>query len=147
MTELLSQAMDRVNRLPNEAQDDVARALLKLLDLGISDDVIEPDDREAGRSFDLSGSRRVCRRRSDQSSMAALRPLTIRYLPPAEEDIKAIADYIHARNPGAAIRVRKALLGNLAMLATFPGLGVRQSRHRLRKWVGPGSRLSDLFQC
>jgi plasmid stabilization system protein ParE len=51
--------------------------------------------------------------------MAAVQPLTIRYLPPAERDIHAIADYLLERNPDAAARVRGAILRTLEVAAHF----------------------------
>ena len=67
--------------------------------------------------------------------MAPVRPLTIRYLPPAERDIRELADYLLARNPDAAARVRSAILRMLEIAAHFPELGRRQLTRRVRKLV------------
>ena len=69
--------------------------------------------------------------------MAAVQPLTIRYLPPAERDIHAIADYLLERNPDAAARVRGAILRTLEVAAHFPQLGRSQQTPRVRKLVVP----------
>ena len=47
MTELLSLAFDTATRLSDERQDDVARAMLLLLDVEMGDDPVEPEDRAA----------------------------------------------------------------------------------------------------
>jgi plasmid stabilization system protein ParE len=69
--------------------------------------------------------------------MAPVRPLAIRYLPPAERDIHELADYLLARNPDAAARVRSAILRTLEIAAHFPELGRRQLTRRVRKLVVP----------
>jgi toxin ParE1/3/4 len=69
--------------------------------------------------------------------MAAVRPLTIRYLPPAERDIHAIADYLLERNPRAAVRVRAVILRTLEIATRFPQLGRGQRTRHVRKLVVP----------
>jgi len=45
--------------------------------------------------------------------------MKLRFTPRAAEDIAAIADYTRARNPGAARRVRAAILRSLQNLVIW----------------------------
>jgi hypothetical protein len=47
MTELLSLVLQTASRLPDEQQDEIARAMLLLLDIQTGDDAVEPEDRAA----------------------------------------------------------------------------------------------------
>jgi hypothetical protein len=47
VTELLSLVLDAATRLSDERQDEVARAMLLLLDIEGDNDGVEPGDREA----------------------------------------------------------------------------------------------------
>jgi hypothetical protein len=47
MTELLSLVLQTASRLPDERQDEIARAMLLLLDIQTGDDAVEPEDRAA----------------------------------------------------------------------------------------------------
>jgi hypothetical protein len=47
VTELLSLVLDAATRLSDERQDEVARAMLLLLDIEAGDDAVEPADRAA----------------------------------------------------------------------------------------------------
>ena len=47
MTELLSLVVNAATRLSDERQDEVARAMLLLLDIEAGDDAVEPADRAA----------------------------------------------------------------------------------------------------
>jgi toxin ParE1/3/4 len=46
-----------------------------------------------------------------------------------------IAEYIRERNPGAARRVRAAILHSVQTLLLFPGIGRRQGTEGVRKLV------------
>ncbi len=61
--------------------------------------------------------------------------MKLRFTPRAAEDIAAIADYIHARNPGAARRVRAAILNSLQTLVSFPRVGRAQAVEGVRKLI------------
>jgi hypothetical protein len=47
VTELLSLVLDAATRLSDERQDEVARAMLLLLDIEADDDGVDPGDRDA----------------------------------------------------------------------------------------------------
>jgi toxin ParE1/3/4 len=53
----------------------------------------------------------------------------------ATQDLTEIGDYIRARNPRAAVRVRAAILDTLQMLTRFPRVGRAQSVEGVRKIV------------
>jgi plasmid stabilization system protein ParE len=61
--------------------------------------------------------------------------MKLRFTPRAAEDIASIADYIRARNPGAARRVRAAILRSLQNLVLFPHVGRAQAVEGVRKLV------------
>jgi plasmid stabilization system protein ParE len=53
----------------------------------------------------------------------------------AAQDLAELADYIRARNPAAAERVRASILDALRNLAAFPQIGRPQSVAGVRKIV------------
>jgi plasmid stabilization system protein ParE len=53
--------------------------------------------------------------------------MKLRFTPRATRDRADIADYVHERNPSAALRVRAAILESLQDLILFPELGRRQT--------------------
>jgi len=61
--------------------------------------------------------------------------MKLRFTPRATRDLADIADYIHERNPNAALRVRTAILDSLQDLILFPELGRRQTVEAVRKLV------------
>ena len=61
--------------------------------------------------------------------------MKLRFTPRAVQDIAAIADYIRERNPGAAGRVRSAILQSLQNLVLFPQVGRAQTVEGVRKLV------------
>lgn len=61
--------------------------------------------------------------------------MKLRFTPRAIDDIGAIASYIRAENPAAALRVRSAILDSLQVIAEFPAIGRRQNREGVRKHV------------
>jgi toxin ParE1/3/4 len=61
--------------------------------------------------------------------------MKLRFTPRALENITAIADYIRARNPAAAERVRAAIYQSLQNLILFPYVGRVQKTERVRKFV------------
>ena len=61
--------------------------------------------------------------------------MKLRFTPRAAQDIAAIADYIRARNPGAARQVRAAILHSLQNLVLFPQVGRAQAVEGVRKLV------------
>ena len=58
--------------------------------------------------------------------------MIVRFTPRAVGDIAAIADFIKARNPQAAVRVEDAITGSIAHLADHPNLGVARPHLRVR---------------
>ena len=61
--------------------------------------------------------------------------MKLRFTPRALENIVAIADYIRARNPAAAQRVRAAIYESLQNLILFPHAGRLQRTEGVRKLV------------
>ncbi len=61
--------------------------------------------------------------------------MKLRFTPRAVQDIAAIADYIRERNPGAAERVRTAILQSFQNLLLFPRMGRAQTVEGVRKLV------------
>jgi plasmid stabilization system protein ParE len=61
--------------------------------------------------------------------------MKLRFTPRATANLIEIADYLHARNPAAARRVRAAIYGSLQNLILFPQVGRRQSTEGVRKFV------------
>ena len=61
--------------------------------------------------------------------------MKLRFTPRALENIAAIADYIQARNPAAAQRVRAAIYRSLQDLILFPHVGRLQQIEGIRKFV------------
>jgi toxin ParE1/3/4 len=61
--------------------------------------------------------------------------MKLRFTPRALENIAAIADYIHARNPAAAKRVRAEIYASLRDLLMFPEVGRLQQTEGVRKLV------------
>ncbi|MBM3527916.1 MAG: type II toxin-antitoxin system RelE/ParE family toxin [Alphaproteobacteria bacterium] len=55
----------------------------------------------------------------------------------AARDLSDIADYIRARNPSAALRVRDAILDSLNILTRFPNAGRQQGVEDVRKLIVP----------
>lgn len=61
--------------------------------------------------------------------------MRLRFTPRAIENLAEIADYIHERNPAAALRVRAAIYESLQNLILFPHVGRRQKAEGVRKFV------------
>ena len=61
--------------------------------------------------------------------------MKLRFTPHATNDLVEIADYIRARNPAAARRVRSAILASLQNLAFFPRIGRAQTVEGVRKLI------------
>jgi plasmid stabilization system protein ParE len=61
--------------------------------------------------------------------------MKLRFTPRAIANIEEIADYIHARNPAAARRVRAAIFDSLQNLILFPYVGRLQKAHGIRKFL------------
>jgi toxin ParE1/3/4 len=61
--------------------------------------------------------------------------MKLRFTPRATEDLTDIADYILARNPHAAQRVRAAILRSLETLTRYPYVGRSQAVEGVRKLV------------
>jgi len=61
--------------------------------------------------------------------------MKLRFTPRAAQDLAAIADYIHERNPAVAQNVRTAILHSLQNLVLFPEAGRRQAIQGVRKFV------------
>jgi toxin ParE1/3/4 len=61
--------------------------------------------------------------------------MKLRFTPRAAKDLAGIADYIRARSPAAARRVRAAILHSLQNLVLFPQAGRAQTVAGVRKLV------------
>ena len=61
--------------------------------------------------------------------------MRLRFTPRAIEDLAELAEYIRARNPAAAQRVRAAIYETLRNLILFPKIGRRQMIEGVRKAV------------
>ncbi len=61
--------------------------------------------------------------------------MKLRFTPRVLENIAAIADYIHARNPAEAQRVRGAIYESLQDIILFPHVGRLQQTEGIRKFV------------
>jgi len=61
--------------------------------------------------------------------------MKLRFTPRATANIIEIADYIRARNPAAAERVRAAIYASLQNLLLFPHVGRPQKAEGVRKFV------------
>ena len=68
--------------------------------------------------------------------------MKLRFTPRATADLLAIADYIRAHNPNAALRVRAAILDCIRNIALFPEVGQRQAIEGVRKIVTRSIRIS-----
>jgi toxin ParE1/3/4 len=61
--------------------------------------------------------------------------MKLRFTRQAKQDLDTIADYVTTHDPGAALRVRAAILDSLQMLVLFPRIGRRQKVEGVRKLV------------
>jgi len=61
--------------------------------------------------------------------------MRLRFSPRATQDLSNIGDYIRARNPRAAVRVRADILATLQMLQRHPRVGRTQTVEGVRKIV------------
>jgi toxin ParE1/3/4 len=61
--------------------------------------------------------------------------MKLRFTLRAAENIATIADYIHERNPVAAVKVRDAIYTSLRNLMLFPRAGRPQKIEGVRKFV------------
>jgi plasmid stabilization system protein ParE len=61
--------------------------------------------------------------------------MKLRFSLRATADIAEIADYLAARNPTAAQRVRASIFDSLKLMVLFPQLGRRQATEGVRKLV------------
>jgi toxin ParE1/3/4 len=61
--------------------------------------------------------------------------MKIRFTPRAARDLQDIADYIRAHSPGAAQRVRSAILASIQTIRSFPHAGRAQTIAGVRKLV------------
>ena len=61
--------------------------------------------------------------------------MKLRFTLRATQDLAAIADYIVARNPDAALRVRAAILESVQNLVLYPHIGRPQQVEGVRKLV------------
>jgi len=61
--------------------------------------------------------------------------MKLRLTPRAARDLADIGDYLWERSPGAALRVRDAILQSLQNLSLFPELGRKQEEEGVRKIV------------
>jgi toxin ParE1/3/4 len=61
--------------------------------------------------------------------------MRLRFTPQATADLRNIADFMHERNPAAALRVRVAILESVGRLVEFPKSGRMQTVAGVRKVV------------
>ena len=61
--------------------------------------------------------------------------MKLRLTPRAARDLADIGDYLSERSPGAALRVREAILQSMQNLSLFPELGRKQEEEGVRKIV------------
>jgi plasmid stabilization system protein ParE len=61
--------------------------------------------------------------------------MKLRFTPRSVENIAHIADYIHARNPPAAQRVRDDIYDGMRNLILFPQAGRSQQTEGVRKFM------------
>jgi len=61
--------------------------------------------------------------------------MKLRLTPQAARDLANIGDYLWERSPGAALRVRDAILQSLENLSLFPELGRKQEGEGVRKMI------------
>ena len=61
--------------------------------------------------------------------------MKLRFTPRATANLLEIADYLNARNPAAAQRVRAAIYDSLQNLILFPHIGRKQKVEGVRKLV------------
>jgi plasmid stabilization system protein ParE len=61
--------------------------------------------------------------------------MKLRLTPRAARDLADVGDYLSDRSPGAALRVRDAILQSLQNLSLFPELGRKQEEEGVRKIV------------
>jgi toxin ParE1/3/4 len=61
--------------------------------------------------------------------------MKLRFTPRAAANLIEIIEYIDARNPAGAYRVRKAIYQSLQTLLLFPHVGRRQRTAGVRKYV------------
>jgi toxin ParE1/3/4 len=61
--------------------------------------------------------------------------MRLRFTPSATANLIEIADYLHARNPAAAQRVRAAIYESLQYLILSPRVGRKQKAEGVRKLV------------
>ncbi|WP_165825306.1 type II toxin-antitoxin system RelE/ParE family toxin [Rhodopseudomonas palustris] len=54
--------------------------------------------------------------------------MTVRFTRRATEDLREILDYLSARNPAAADRVRQSVAATVRLIADRPHIGLRNSR-------------------
>ena len=66
--------------------------------------------------------------------------MRLRFTRGARSDLEGIAEYLHRRNPSAALAVRAAILRSLQNLALFPAIGRPQNVEGVRKLVTPRYR-------
>jgi toxin ParE1/3/4 len=59
--------------------------------------------------------------------------VNLRFTARAAQDLRDIANYVKERNPGAALRVRAAILESLQNLVMFPQAGRQQNIEGVRK--------------
>jgi toxin ParE1/3/4 len=59
--------------------------------------------------------------------------VNLRFIARAAQDLRDIANYVKERNPGAALRVRAAILESLQNLVMFPQAGRQQNIEGVRK--------------
>lgn len=61
--------------------------------------------------------------------------MKLRFTPQAVVDIGSIADFLHSKNPVAALRVRDSILDSVQNLAAFPKIGRIQNVAGVRKLI------------
>ena len=71
--------------------------------------------------------------------------MKLRFTRRATENLTAIADFIRAENPSAAVAVRNAIYDSLQLLLLFPHLGRQQATEGVRKLVTRRLRILSII--
>jgi toxin ParE1/3/4 len=123
MTKLLDQALDAARTLPPEAQDDIARVVLRLAgeDDRSSPVALTPDERAAVATSRSAASR------GEFATDAQVRAVWAKhgYTLPALADLNSILDSVAAHSPQGARRIQARIQAIIDLLVVHPRIGAR----------------------
>lgn len=132
MTKLLNQAFEATRKLPPDAQDDIARVVLRLA--GADDEPpvsLRPEEQTAIAASKAAAAR--CDRRAGAGGLGQTRPVRLRYTLPALADLAAILDHITVHSPQSARRVQACIQALTELLLLYPRIGRRTSDPAIRR--------------